>query len=160
MQGKSPNPPVLNQKQSKLVEEELKEMLLKGAMQPVSPCKIQYLSNLYLLSKKGGGNRPAINLKHMNNFIPYQHVKMEGLNLLQNNLLKRDYMCKLELKNLLLRSIKKAVKGICTVSVGRDTLRVLQSLFWSRSNSSNICIFKSTNFPLEKASDLCDNISG
>ena len=82
MQGKSPDPPVLNQEQSKLVEEELKEMLLKGAMQPVSPCKIQYLSNLFLLSKKDGGNRPAINLKHMNNFISYQHVKMEGLNLL------------------------------------------------------------------------------
>ena len=35
VQEKSPNPPVLNQEQTKLVQEELKEMLLKGAIQPV-----------------------------------------------------------------------------------------------------------------------------
>ena len=35
VQGKSPNPPVFNQKQSKLAKEELKEILLKGAIQPV-----------------------------------------------------------------------------------------------------------------------------
>ena len=35
------------------------------------------------------------------------------------------------------------------------------SFFWSRSSSSNIYQnFKGTNFPLEKASDSCDNISG
>ena len=32
--------------------------------------------------KKGCGNRPVINLKHLKNFIPYQHFKMERLNLL------------------------------------------------------------------------------
>ena len=70
VQGKSPNPPVLNQEQSKLVKEELKEMLLKGAIQSVSPCKNQHLSNIFLVSKRDGGNRPIINLKHWNNFIP------------------------------------------------------------------------------------------
>ena len=53
MQGKSSDPPLLNQKQSKLVKEELTEMLLTGAIQPVSPCKNQYLSNLFLVSKRG-----------------------------------------------------------------------------------------------------------
>ena len=90
---------ILNQEQSKLVKEELKEMLLKRAIQSVSPFKNQYLSNLFLVSKRDGGNRPVINLKHLNNFIPYQHFKKEGLNLLQNMLQKRDYMCKLDLKD-------------------------------------------------------------
>ena len=40
--GKSSKPQVLNQEQTKLVKEELKEMLLKGAIQPVSPCKNLY----------------------------------------------------------------------------------------------------------------------
>ena len=48
--------------------------------------------------KEGGGNRPVINLKHLNNFIPYQLFKMKGLNLLQNMLQKGD-MCKLDLKD-------------------------------------------------------------
>ena len=52
VQGKSPNPPVLNQEQSKLVTEELKEMLLKSGMQPESLCKNQYLRNLFLVSKR------------------------------------------------------------------------------------------------------------
>ena len=51
VQGKSPNPPVLNAEQSKFLKEELREMLLKGAIQPVLPCKNQYLGNLFLVSK-------------------------------------------------------------------------------------------------------------
>ena len=54
VQEKSLNPPVLNQEQSKLVKEELREMLLKGAIELVSPCKNQYLSNLFLVLKKNG----------------------------------------------------------------------------------------------------------
>ena len=34
VQGKSPNPPVLNQEQSKLVKKELEELLLKGTVSP------------------------------------------------------------------------------------------------------------------------------
>ena len=46
-------------------------------------------------------------------------------------------------------------------NVGRDTLRVPLSLFWSKSSASNIYQnFKGTNFPLERASDSCDDISG
>ena len=59
----------------------------------------QYLSNLFLVTKKGWGKRPVINLKHLNNFIPYQHFKMEGLNLLQNMFQKGNYMCKVDLKD-------------------------------------------------------------
>ena len=70
VQGKSPNPPVLNHEQSKLVKEEIKEMLLKGAIQLVLPCNNQCLSNFFLVSKSNGGNRPVINLKQLTNFIP------------------------------------------------------------------------------------------
>ena len=165
VQGKLTNPPDLNQEQSKLVKEALKEMLLKSAIQPVSSCKNQYLSNLFLASKRDRPcNRLVINLKHLNNFIPHQYFKMEGLNLLQNMLQKGDYMCNLDLKKcLLLCSSKKGIKEICMASVGRDTdtLRVSLSLLWSRSSSSNIYQnFKGTKFALEKASGSCDNVSG
>ena len=62
-------------------------------------------------------------------------------------------------RRLLLFSSKKGIKEICTVSVGRDTLRVSLSLFRSRFSLSNTYQnFKGTNFPLEKPSDSCDNI--
>ena len=136
-------------------------MLLKRAIQSASPCKNQYLSNLFLVSKRDGGNRPVINLKHLNNFIPYQHFKKEGLNLLQNMLQKRLHVPAGSKRRLLLCSSKKGIKEICTVLVGRDTLLVPLSLFWSRSIVFNIYQnFKGTNFPPEKASETCDNIYG
>ena len=53
-------------------------------------------------------------------------------------------------RQLLLCFSKKGIKEIYMVSVGRDTLRVPLSLFWSRSSSSNIYQnFKGTNFPLQ-----------
>ena len=121
-------------------------MLLKGAIQPVSPFKNQYLSNLFLVSKRDG-NRPIINLKHLNNSIPYQRFKMEGLNFLQNMLQKKNYICKLNQKRrLFLVFSKKRNKEICTVSLGSDTLRVPLSLFWSKSSYSNI--YQNLNLPI------------
>ena len=85
---------------------------------------------------------------------------MEGLNLLQNMLQKQkgDYSCKLDLKDTYICvPLKKGIKEICKVSVGRDTLRVPLSLFWYRLICSNIYQnFKRANFPPEKASDFCD----
>ena len=52
--------------------------------------KDQFLSNLFLVGKKDGGNRPAINLKSLNAFIPYLHFKMEGLHLLKDMLKEKD----------------------------------------------------------------------
>ena len=61
-------------------------------------------------------------------------------------------------RRLLLCFSKKGIKDICTVSVGRDTLRVPVSLVWS-SSPYIYQNFKCTNFLLGKASDYCDNIS-
>ena len=66
-------------------------------------------------------------------------------------------------RRLLLCFFKNGIKEICTVSMGRDmlSLTLSLSLFWFRSSFSNIYQnFKGTNFPLEMASGLCDNISG
>ena len=61
-----------------LVSKEVEIMLRKGVIQKVFPKQGQLTSNLFLVSKKHGGNRPLINLKNLNMFIPYQYFKMEG----------------------------------------------------------------------------------
>ena len=78
-QAKLPHLSVLNHEQSNLVREEVKEMWLKGAIQKVTQCRNQYIINVFLISKKDGENHSVRNLKYLNNFIPYQHFKMEGL---------------------------------------------------------------------------------
>ena len=73
-------------------------MLQKGPIRKAIHCKDQFVSHLFLVSKKDGGQRPVINLKNLKIFIPYKHFKMEGLHLLKEILERGDYLCKLDLK--------------------------------------------------------------
>ena len=90
VQEKAPKVLKLNQEQQKQVDLEVKAMLEKGSISKV--CH-------FLICKKGGENRPVINLKDLNRFIPYKHFKMEGLHCLKYVLQKGDYMCKIDLKD-------------------------------------------------------------
>ena len=58
---------------------EVKEMLEKGAFSKVSHQEGEFLSQIFLVGKKDGGESPVINLNIFNKFVPYQHFKMEGL---------------------------------------------------------------------------------
>ena len=74
-------------------------MLKLGTIQKTSVKKCKFLSNLFLVGKKDGGNTPVINLKNLNAFILYLHFRMEGLHLLKDMLKEKDYMCKIDLKD-------------------------------------------------------------
>ena len=56
-----------------LMEQEIQDMLRKGAITPVKPRRDQFLSSVFLREKKDGSQRPIINLKCLNQFIPYLH---------------------------------------------------------------------------------------
>ena len=49
--------------------------------------------------KIDGGNRPVVNLKYLNQSIPYQLFKMKSLFCLRKLLQEADYMCKLDMKD-------------------------------------------------------------
>ena len=53
----------MSREEASLIEKEVKAMLEKGVVQKTKKMKGQLLSNLFLMSKKGGGNRPVIKLK-------------------------------------------------------------------------------------------------
>ena len=69
-------------------------MLEKGAISKVLHQEGEFLSQIFLVGKKDGGNRPVINLKNLN-----QHFKMKGLHSLKYLLQNRDYMSKIDFKN-------------------------------------------------------------
>ena len=98
-QPKTPIRGISNQFQEELVSQEMKEMLEKGVIREVIHCEDQFVSYLFLVSKKDGGKRPVINPKELNTFIPYRYFKMEGLHLLKEILERGDYLCKLDLKD-------------------------------------------------------------
>lgn len=74
-------------------------MLNKGAIVEIQHIKGEFLSNLTHVNKKDEVNRPKINLKNLNELLPYKHLKTEGLHCLRNVLKKWDCMCKLDLKD-------------------------------------------------------------
>ena len=84
--------------QFSLVEQEVLEMLEKGATQKVVPTQGRFLSNLFLVEKEDGGNRSVINLKNLNKLIPYEHFKLEGQYCLKFLLEQNDLLCKIDLK--------------------------------------------------------------
>ena len=71
----------------------------EGGHQKSSTIKGEFVSNLFLVKKKDGGQRPVINLKQLNACISYCHFKVEGLQNLKYMLQKGGYMCKLDLKD-------------------------------------------------------------
>ena len=89
----------LSKEEKKLVDQEIEQMQLKGAITKVKPCEDQFLSNIFTVPKKDGGNRPVINLKYLNSFIHCPHFKMEGLFLVKELLSPNDWMCKVDLKD-------------------------------------------------------------
>ena len=99
VQQKIPEITHMNLDQRQQVQVEIGNMLEKGAICQTSHLKGETLSNVFLVGKKGGGSRPVINLKHLNQFIPYQHFKTEGLFCLREMLQKDDFMCKLDMKD-------------------------------------------------------------
>ena len=85
--------------QQNFMQEEIEKLLLKGAIQLVSPSNGQFVSRLFLVPKKTGDLRPVINLRPLNKFIIHKHFKMENLQNVTQLVRKGDYMVTIDLKD-------------------------------------------------------------
>ena len=79
-----PHTPKYSAEQNQLIVEEVKELLGKGAIVEVHNPRGGFYSNLFLVPKKDGGQRPVINLKALNSFVHTEHFKMEGIRALKD----------------------------------------------------------------------------
>ena len=81
-----------------ILNQEIQNMLDNKSMIKVEPTQNQFISQIFL--RKGETkNRPIINFRELNKFIPYQKFKMETLSDLKELIQKDDYMIKIDLKN-------------------------------------------------------------
>ena len=62
-----------------------------------------YLPDLPGRKKGGGGQRPVINLRALNQYVRVEHFKMEGLHLVPDLLQQREWMVKMDLKDAYLQ---------------------------------------------------------
>ena len=64
--------------QAKICEEEVKGLLEKGAIVRIGE-KDGFISPFFAIPKKPTGYRPILNLKSLNEFVQYNHFKLENL---------------------------------------------------------------------------------
>ena len=74
-------------------------MLEKHAIEETTPSGHGFLSTIFLVPKKDGGQRLVINLKCLNKFVYTEHFKMEGIHILRDLLRTGDWMKKVDLKD-------------------------------------------------------------
>ena len=99
-QQSAPNPPHYSSEQTSLINEELTKLLQKQAIQQLEhPVEEGFWSNIFLVPKKDGGQRPVINLKALNQFVNTEHFKMEGIHTVKDLLRHGDWLAKVDLKD-------------------------------------------------------------
>ena len=83
------------------VLDQVQELLNKGAVHLVKQPVVTegFISSLFVVPKKDGGNRPVVNLKPLNQYITYKHFKMEGIHMLRDLLKLGDWLVKIDLKD-------------------------------------------------------------
>ena len=72
-------------------------MLKMGGISLVQNQEKSFWSNPFLVERKDGGQRPAINLKQLNKHIPFQLIKIKGLHYLKFMLQQGELLCELDL---------------------------------------------------------------
>jgi len=94
-----PCTPHLSTEDAVILEEEIQSLLQKQAICQIPAPAEGFYSNMFIVPKKDGGQRPVINLKHLNKFVKSENFKMEGLHTVKALLKRSDWMAKVDLKD-------------------------------------------------------------
>ena len=142
-QERVPHQAQMSMQESELINQEVEAMLRNGAIHLVHSKESQFLSNLFLVPKQDGGNRPVINLKALNSFTPYsgRFASVEG-----SSERERFYVQGGPERCLLLRSCAQESSKISSISMEGKYLQVPVSMF--RSGSSTRIFTKLLKIPI------------
>ena len=82
-----------------LLEQEVQNLLEKGAICEVPFCEDGFYSRLFVIPKRDGSMRPVIDLSPLNHFIDTPHFQMENLATVKSLLRQGHFMTKIDLKD-------------------------------------------------------------
>lgn len=91
----------LSQKKKDILDVEIKTMVEKKAVEIVTSSldpENQFFSH-HLFDPKRWGSRPIFNLKQLNQWVKYEHFKIEGFFKVKSVMKMGDFMCKIDLKD-------------------------------------------------------------
>ena len=105
-------------------------------MSSISQPSAGFYSNLSLVPKKDGGQRPVINLTALNKFLQSQHFKMEGIHTLRDIIKPGDWLAKVDLKD-----------AFFTIPIDQPHRKHLRFSFQGRAYQFNCLPFGLTSAP-------------
>lgn len=109
LQFSTPREPKWSLREQNQIQDSIQELLQKGAINKVKPCKGQFISKIFLTPKPDGSQRFILNLKQLNNYITPGHFKMEDHKTVIKLINKNCFMATLDLKDAyFLLSVNKA----------------------------------------------------
>lgn len=97
-----PIPPVESKwslQESSAISDLLNDLLKKGAICQVNPCKKQFISKIFLIPKPDGSFRLILNLKKLNEFIVTDHFKLEDEKIVKRLLTPNCFMVSIDLQD-------------------------------------------------------------
>ena len=80
-----------------IIAAEIKKRLEKGVINEATHDANEYISTVFTRPKKDGSHRLILNLKNLNQFVTYQHFKMESLQSAVQLIQKDSWMAVLDL---------------------------------------------------------------
>ena len=98
-QFKEPNEIKFSVEETDYVDAEIEKLLLKKVIKKSPEQEGQYVSNIFLRPKKDGSFKMILNLKPLNNLMPYQHFKMDSIQPCIYLLAPGCFMASLDLKD-------------------------------------------------------------
>ena len=85
--------------QKSIVNQEIEELLNKGAIEFSQWEQDQFISNIFVVPKSNGKYRPIINLKSLNSFVQYEHFKQETFNIVLDLIQENDFFTSIDLQD-------------------------------------------------------------
>ena len=76
----------------------LEEMLHKQIIRETTDECIEFVSAIFIVKKPDGGTRLILNLKELNEFVKYEHFKIDGIKTIINMVTRNCFMATTDLK--------------------------------------------------------------
>ena len=91
--------PAIRSTHSVTMKNQIRDFLERGIIKVSDHEEGKFISNIFLREKKDGSFRMILNLKDLNQFIPYHHFKMDNINSRVRLMKPMCYMASIDLKD-------------------------------------------------------------
>ena len=149
-----PPPPLryLSEGEIAIIDKKIIDLLKKDAIKVCSHTPGEFVSNIFTIPKKSGGNSPVIDMRVSSELVKYIPFRMEDVSLLKSVVKQRDFMTKLDIRDAYITvPMNKKIKNLFLLHLKGCTLSIHLPLFrflffrqnFHQSNEASDCISKS-----------------